>query len=107
VLVTSSFAVESFGGALVVAAVDQVAGGNDEVQVGAMDESGATLWSATVQTDGTVEGALSLRAAPDGEGCDEAAGRCLPGTCASAGGACKSDHDCCSQVCDTGAGVCK
>jgi hypothetical protein len=229
-LVPSSFAIESFGGALVVAAVDQVAGSNDQVQVSAMDQSGATLWSATVPTDGTVEGALSVRAAPDGsslllawselppggtthrirvarldcttcaaggaacttgsdccgavceqgtcaspaigtgtpcttdadcrggeacdhalggtciggpvcqsdtdcgeagvcdtalsvcvgsgdecqsdadcpvgEPCDEPAGRCLPGTCASASGACTSDHDCCSQACDTGAGVC-
>jgi hypothetical protein len=114
VLVTSSFAVESLGGALVVAAVDQVAGSNDQVQVGAMDESGAALWSATVQTDGTVEGALSLRAAPDGSSLLLAWSELPPGgmtqrirvarldctTCAAAGAACATGADCCGGVCE-------
>jgi hypothetical protein len=115
-LVPTSFAVESLGDSLVVAAVDQVTGGNDQVQVGAMDVSGATLWTATVPTDGTVDGALSLRAAPDGSALLLAWSELPPGgtthrlrvaridcaTCAADGVACATGSDCCSGLCKEG-----
>src|ERR1700722_17870765 len=79
-----------------------------------MDESGATLWSATVQTDGTVAGALSLRAAPDGSSLLLAWSELPPGgtkhrirvarldctTCAAGGAACATGSDCCGDVCE-------
>ncbi len=115
-LVPSSFAIESLGDALAVAVVDQVANGNDQVQVGATDQSGATLWSATVQTDGTVLGALSLRAAPDGSALLLAWSELPPGgtthrirvarldctTCAAGGAACATGSDCCGGGCEHG-----
>jgi hypothetical protein len=115
-LVPTSFAVASFGAELVVAAVDQTAGSDDRVQVAAMDESGVTLWSATVETEGAVDGALSLRAAPDGSSLLLAWSELPEGgmthqlrvarvdcsTCAADGAACSAAPDCCGARCDNG-----
>jgi hypothetical protein len=115
-LVPTSFAIAPFGTELVIAAVDQMAGGNDQVQVNAMDESGATTWSATVQTGGAVDGAVSLRAAPDESSLLLAWSELPPGatthrlrvarldcsTCAADGAACTAASDCCGARCDHG-----
>lgn len=62
----SSFDVEPFGDTLVVAAVVQVIGADDQIQIVAIDTNGSPKWSALFATEGTVEGPLSLLAAPDG-----------------------------------------
>jgi len=116
-LVPTSFAVESLGDSLVVAGVEELTGSNDQVQVVAMDETGATVWSATVPTEGTVEGALSLRAAPDGSALLLAWSELPAGgtthrvrvarldctTCAADSKACATGSDCCSGTCEAGA----
>jgi hypothetical protein len=65
-LVPLSFAVESLDDLLVVAAVDRVSGSPDQIQVTAVNGTGAGQWLAMVPTGGTVDGALTVRAAPDG-----------------------------------------
>src|SRR6185437_7678205 len=115
-LVPASFAVDSMGSLLALAAVYENAGSNDQVQVAAIGDDGGPVWSETVQTEGKVEGALSVRAAPDGSALllawsELPAGATLHrvrvarvgcATCAGVGAACALGDDCCDGVCKGG-----
>jgi hypothetical protein len=112
----TSFAIESFGAELVVAGVTRMAGSNDHIPVIALDESSVSPWGMTVPTEGTVDGAVSLRASPDGSSLLLAWSELPPGgtthrlrvaridcsTCAADGAACAAASDCCGARCDQG-----
>lgn len=65
-LVPTSFDVEPLGDTVVIGAVDEVAGSDDQIQVAALDENGSVVWSTSFAAGGSVDGPLSLKTAPDG-----------------------------------------